>query len=44
MSVFTAHKEAAVATPPDAVLLATNDDCPVQAYRVAYALPEGLAG
>lgn len=34
MSVFTAHKEAAVATPPDAVLLATNDDCPVQAYRV----------
>ncbi|MBS1673221.1 MAG: GMP synthase [Actinobacteria bacterium] len=34
MSVFTAHKESAAATPPDAVLLATNDTCPVQAYRV----------
>ena len=34
LSVFTAHKEAARATPPDAVLLATNDACTVQAYRV----------
>ena len=34
LRVFTAHKESAAAVPPDAVLLATNDDCPVQAYRV----------
>jgi len=34
LSVFTAHKESARATPPDAVLLATNDACTVQAYRV----------
>lgn len=34
LTVFTAHKEAAVATPPGATLLATNDACPVQAYRV----------
>ncbi|MFD5213269.1 GMP synthase [Microbacterium sp. NPDC058345] len=34
LSVFTAHKEAAAETPPGAVLLATNDACPVQAYRV----------
>ncbi|WP_309128364.1 GMP synthase [Microbacterium sp.] len=34
MSVFTAHKESAAETPPGAVLLATNDTCPVQAYRV----------
>jgi len=34
LHVFTAHKESATAVPPDAVLLATNDDCPVQAYRV----------
>lgn len=33
-TVFTAHKEAAEQTPPGAVLLATNDACPVQAYRV----------
>lgn len=31
---FTAHKEGSVAAPPDAVLLAANDACPVQAYRV----------
>jgi len=34
MTVFTAHKESAATTPPGAVLLATNDACPVQAYRV----------
>jgi len=34
LSVFTAHKEAAADVPPGAELLATNDDCPVQAYRV----------
>lgn len=34
LTVFTAHKEGAVATPPGATLLATNDVCPVQAYRV----------
>lgn len=34
LSVFTAHKESAAETPPGAVLLATNDTCPVQAYRV----------
>jgi len=34
LSVFTAHKESATETPPGAVLLATNDTCPVQAYRV----------
>ncbi len=34
LTVFTAHKESAVAVPDDAVLLATNDTCPVQAYRV----------
>ncbi|WP_336646325.1 glutamine amidotransferase-related protein [Microbacterium sp. USHLN186] len=34
LSVFTAHKEAALDTPPGAVLLATNDACTVQAYRV----------
>lgn len=38
MSVFTAHKESARATPPGAVLLATNDACPVQAYRVGEKL------
>ncbi|MGN7862597.1 glutamine amidotransferase-related protein [Microbacterium sp. 22303] len=31
---FTAHKESAVAVPSGAVLLAGNDTCPVQAYRV----------
>lgn len=38
LNVFTAHKESAAAVPPDAVLLATNDDCPVQAYRVGTRL------
>lgn len=31
---LTAHKEGSGAPPPGAVLLATNDACPVQAYRV----------
>ncbi|KAA9132956.1 glutamine amidotransferase-related protein [Microbacterium caowuchunii] len=31
---FTAHKEATERLPDDAVLLATNNDCPVQAYRI----------
>lgn len=34
LTVFTAHKESAIALPEGAVLLATNDVCPVQAYRV----------
>ncbi len=34
MSVLTAHKEGSIEPPPGAVLLAANDDCPVQAYRV----------
>lgn len=34
LTVFTAHKESAVALPAGAVLLATNEACPVQAYRV----------
>jgi GMP synthase (glutamine-hydrolysing) len=34
LTVFTAHKESAVALPQGAVLLATNAVCPVQAYRV----------
>lgn len=34
MSVLTAHKEGSIEPPPGAVLLATNEDCPVQAYRV----------
>jgi GMP synthase (glutamine-hydrolysing) len=38
LNVFTAHKESASAVPPDAVLLATNADCPVQAYRVGTQL------
>lgn len=33
-TALTAHKEGATATPPGAALLATNDGCPVQAYRV----------
>ncbi|MFG6503354.1 GMP synthase [Microbacterium sp. P05] len=33
-SALTAHKEGAAEVPPDAVLLATNELCPVQAYRV----------
>src|SRR5690606_14696496 len=38
MSVLTAHKEGSIEPPPGAVLLATNDDCPVQAYRVGETL------
>lgn len=38
LSVFTAHKESAAAVPPGATLLATNADCPVQAYRVGTRL------
>lgn len=38
LTVFTAHKESAADIPPDAVLLATNHDCPVQAYRVGTRL------
>lgn len=34
LTVFTAHKESAVAVPPGAELLAANAACPVQAYRV----------
>lgn len=34
LTVFTAHKESAAALPAGAVLLATNETCPVQAYRV----------
>ena len=33
-TALTAHKEGAAAVPPGGVLLATNDACPVQAYRV----------
>ncbi|MFV0374320.1 glutamine amidotransferase-related protein [Microbacterium sp.] len=37
-SAVTAHKEGSAAPPPGAVLLATNDACPVQAYRVGERL------
>ncbi|MGN6221130.1 MAG: glutamine amidotransferase-related protein [Microbacterium sp.] len=33
-TALTAHKEGTEALPPGAVLLAKNDGCPVQAYRV----------
>ena len=33
-TALTAHKEGSAIVPPDGVLLATNDGCPVQAYRV----------
>ena len=33
-SALTAHKEGTSTLPADAVLLATNDACPVQAYRI----------
>ena len=33
-SALTAHKEGTSTLPPGAVLLATNEACPVQAYRV----------
>lgn len=32
-SALTAHKEGSESLPPGATLLATNDGCPVQAYR-----------
>lgn len=32
--VLTAHKEGAAVVPPGGTLLATNDACPVQAFRV----------
>lgn len=37
-SALTAHKEGTGAVPPGAVLLATNDACPVQAYSVGATL------
>lgn len=33
-TALTAHKEGAAKVPTDGVLLATNEGCPVQAYRV----------
>ncbi len=33
-TALTAHKEGAAVPPPGATLLAQNNDCPVQAYRV----------
>lgn len=33
-TALTAHKEGTGTPPPDAVLLARNDACPVQAYRI----------
>lgn len=33
-SALTAHKEGSAVPPPSGVLLARNDGCPVQAYRV----------
>ncbi|UWF77243.1 MULTISPECIES: glutamine amidotransferase-related protein [Microbacterium] len=38
LPVLTAHKEGSAEPPPGSVLLATNDDCPVQAYRVGSRL------
>ena len=35
---LTAHKEGTAEVPPDATLLATNDACPVQAYRAGVSL------
>ncbi|MDR6867202.1 GMP synthase (glutamine-hydrolyzing) [Microbacterium resistens] len=37
-AAFTAHKEGSTDVPGDAVLLAANDACPVQAYRVGSRL------
>lgn len=37
-SALTAHKEGTGRMPAGAVLLATNDDCPVQAYRLGDTL------
>jgi GMP synthase (glutamine-hydrolysing) len=37
-TALTAHKEGSATVPPDATLLATNEACPVQAYRVGVRL------
>ncbi|WP_345801462.1 GMP synthase [Microbacterium sp. AZCO] len=37
-AALTAHKEGSAAPPPGGVLLASNDACPVQAYRVGDTL------
>jgi GMP synthase (glutamine-hydrolysing) len=37
-SVLTAHKEGVAIPPRDAVLLATNEACPVQAFRIGERL------
>lgn len=37
-TALTAHKEGTGSVPPGGVLLAENDDCPVQAYRVGERL------
>ena len=37
-TALTAHKEGSAVAPPGAALLATNDACPVQAYRVGERL------
>jgi len=37
-AALTAHKEGTEALPPGAILLARNDGCPVQAYRVGERL------
>ncbi|HET8928004.1 MAG TPA: GMP synthase [Microbacterium sp.] len=37
-TALAAHKEGSGQTPPGAVLLATNEGCPVQAYRVGERL------
>ncbi|WP_125130898.1 GMP synthase [Microbacterium sp. 10M-3C3] len=37
-AALTAHKEGAASAPPGAVVLAENDACPVQAYRVGTQL------
>lgn len=37
-TAFTAHKEGSAEVPPGATLLASNDACPVQAYRAGERL------
>ena len=37
-AALTAHKEGSAEVPPDGVLLATNDACPVQAFRIGERL------
>ena len=37
-TALTAHKEGSATVPPGGTLLATNADCPVQAYRVGERL------